>query len=54
MYRDFGLRGTGLTEMAAPYGAYVLYVGALLALFLLRFYSERRKMLRAAPGVTKY
>ncbi len=54
MYRDFGLRGTGLAEMAAPYGAYVLYVGALLALFLLRFYSERRKMLRAAPGVTKY
>lgn len=46
MLRDFAFRGKTAAEMAGPYGAYLLYLTALLALVTLRFYWERRKLER--------
>lgn len=46
MYRDFAFRGMTLSQMIGPYGEYILYVTALMMLVTLRFYLERRRLLR--------
>ncbi|MCG5030757.1 ABC transporter permease [Mesosutterella sp. OilRF-GAM-744-9] len=44
MLRDFAFRGKTLSEMAGPYGEYLLYATVLLALAAVRFYAERRRL----------